>query len=137
MNEKLVAIVAECVRRNVYFSGSVGTHYSIQELIHSVGLTSINTLWKNAKKSLAELDSDSLFASTNTQKAKDQKFIVEALAEVFSYNQAEIAKANEAARLAQDRLVKLSALKSIRTAKEFEKLTEMTLEEIDAEIAKV
>lgn len=137
MNEKLVAIVAECVRRNIYFNGSVGTTYTIQELIHTAGLKSINTLWKNAKKALAELDSDSLFASTNTQKARDQKFIVEALAEVFAYNQAELEKARDAEKLSQERVAKLAALKSIRTAKEFEKLTEMTLEEIDAEIAKV
>lgn len=136
MNEKLVKLIAEAVEKNIVFRGAVGTAYTVQDLLHNVGIRSINDIWKRTKKELDALSTDSLFESSNSAKAKALQFQLDTLSEVFGYKQA-IAKAErDAAKVKEQAAQKLAVLSKIKTEKELEALGAMSLEDIDKEIEK-
>lgn len=138
MTDTLKKLIVKCVTKNVVFNGSVGSVYTVQELFHAVSnLKSIDTMWARAKKELAALDGDTLFASKNQSKKADLRLKVDTLAEVFDYKQEQAKLAKERAELAQERAEKLEILKKIKTEKEFKKMGKLSLKELEAEIEKL
>lgn len=136
MNETLKSLVVECVERNVLFQGSVGTAYTVQELFHTVNLTSINSIYSKTKKTLESMNTDSLFDTKNSTKEKALKLQVDTLKEVFLYKQ----EAEKAAKNAEKKRIenseRLIVLKKIKTEKELEELKAMSAEDIQKEIEK-
>lgn len=136
MNDKLKNLVAVCVEKNLTFSGSVGTVYTVQDLFHNVGVKSINNIYKRTKKELDSLSTDSLFENSNSAKATALQTQIDVLSGVFTYKQ----EAAKAERLADKRKLeaaeKLAVLSKIKTEKELEALGAMSLEDIEKEIEK-
>ena len=137
MNDQLKALVVQCVEKNVVFSGSVGTVYTVQDLLHVVKLQSINTIYKTTKKELDNLDTDSLFDNKNTSKEKALQLQVDTLKEVFSYKQDQEKQSREAEERRNERAEKLAKMKDIKAEKELEALKSMSLEDIEKEIEKI
>ena len=137
MNDQLKALVVQCVEKNVVFSGSVWTVYTVQDLLHVVKLQSINTIYKTTKKELDNLDTDSLFDNKNTSKEKALQLQVDTLKEVFSYKQDQEKQSREAEERRNERAEKLAKMKDIKAEKELEALKSMSLEDIEKEIEKI
>lgn len=135
MNEKLKNLIAKCVEKNIYISGQISTNYTVQDLLHTVGVRSIDTMYKRIKKELTSLSTDSLFENANTVKEKNLQLQVDVVREIFSYKQAKAKAATDAVKLREERATKLATLKNIKTTKEFEALGEKSIEELDKEIA--
>lgn len=136
MNENLQKLVAEAVINNVTFSGNIGTMYTVQDLFHSVGLKSINEIWKRTKKELEDLETDSLFETKNSAKTKNLQFQADVLKEVFVYKQTLAKEQAEAEKRKSEAAAKLAVLQKLKTAKELEALEKMSMEEIEKEIEK-
>jgi hypothetical protein len=135
MNEILKNLIAKCVEKNVYFSGQISTNYTVQDLLHTVGVRSIDTIYKRIKKELTSLSTDSLFENANTVKEKNLQLQLDTARGIFMYKQEQAKKAADAVKLREERTAKLATLKNIRTEKELSKLGKKSLKEIDKEIA--
>lgn len=136
MNTELKNLVAKCVEGNVTFGGSVGTSYTVQDLFHSVGVKSINSMWSRTKKELDSLSTDSLFKNSNSVKSKNLQLQLDTLKEVFDYKQESIKLEREAEKRKLEAANKLAVLSKIKTEKELEVLGKMSLEDIEKEIEK-
>lgn len=135
MKDTLKTLVATCVENNVVFVGGVGTAYTIQDLIHATSLQTINTMYQSAKKQLGALETDSLFKTSNTTKRKSLELQSETLREVFEYK-AELAEnAKKAEALRKEKAEKLALLNGAKGAAEMTRISKLTPEQIDAEIA--
>lgn len=136
MNEKLKNLIAQCVEKNVSFSGAVGSVYNVQELIHNTGMKSINNMWKRVKKAKDALETDSLYENSNSTKEKRLELEMETLSEIFKYKKEIADKAKELEARRKESAEKLAILKKMKTEKEFEELGKKSLEEINKEIEK-
>lgn len=137
MNEQLKALVVQCVEKNIIFSGTVGSAYTVQDLFHVTKLQTINTLYQATKKALESLDSDSLFDNKNTTKANLLTLQADTLKEIFAYKQAAEKAAKEAEANRAAKAEKLAKMKDIKAEKELEALKSMSLEDIEKEIEKI
>lgn len=135
MNERLKNLLAEAIDKNVTFQGQVGSLYTVQEILHTLSLRSINEVWKSYKKRLDALDTDTLFSSKNTSKEKELSFACETIKELFLYKKELIDKAKELEKASEERNKKLAFLKQLKTKKEYEALESLDNDSIDKEIA--
>lgn len=136
MNTELTKLVGACVEGNVHFGGAVGTSYTVQDLFHTVGVKSINNMWKRTKKELDSLSTDSLFKNSNSTKSKSLQLQLDALKEVFDYKQEALKLEREAEKRKEEAAEKLAILKKIKTEKELDEMKSMKLEDIEKEIEK-
>lgn len=123
--------VAKCVEKNISFDGGVGTVYTAQDLFHSLKQRSLNNLYKNTKKKLDSLDTDSLFDNSNTTLKNTLQLQVDTIKGVFEHNQAIIDL--KKAKVEND--AKIAKLRELRDEKELEAFKGKSTEEIDKEIA--
>lgn len=130
MENKLENLVTKCVLDNVYFEGMAGSLSSVQELVHTFSLTSLNKMYKRFKKELDSLDTDSLFDTTNSKKKSELTLKVETVAEVFTYKKSLADKEKEK----EKRREKRAALLALKTKKEIEEFEGKSLEEIEKEL---
>lgn len=135
MKETLKALIAESVVDNAMFSGTVGSSYTIQDLLHSASLQTINKMYQSTRSDLSKLETDSLYKNPNSSKRKSLEFQSNVLREVFEYKQ-ELAEASKkAAEEKEKRVQRLATLKNVQAVKELEKLGNMSLDDVNAEIA--
>lgn len=136
MNTNLKELIAKCVEKNINFSGNVGTAYTIQDLLHNVGVKSINNMWKRTKKELDGLSNDSLFENSNSTRSTVLQLQLDCLKEVFEFKQEQIKTIKEVEKRKAEASEKLTVLSKIKTEKELEALGAMSLEDIEKEIEK-
>lgn len=136
MKTSLEKLIAKCVIGNITFSGSVGSFYTIQDLFHTVGVRSIDAMWKKTKKELDSLSTDSLYENSNSKKANTLQVQLDVLKEVFEFKQEAIKAERAKEKLKAEASSKLAVLSKIKTEKELESLGKMSLEDIEKEIEK-
>lgn len=127
-------LIAEAVLNGVRFSGKVGTTYSVEDLVHNVSAQSLNSMYQAVKKELSSMDTDSLFANSNSTKRKNLEFQASVIKEVFTFKMEAEKKAKERNEARTQAAAKLAALKNIKVEKELEALGKKSLEEIEDEI---
>ena len=130
MENTLAQKITECVEKNVVFVGLVGSAYTVQDLIHTVNLTSLNKMHKRSKKELDTLDTDSLFENSNTGKERQLQLEVDTIKEVFLYKKG----LRDLEKQRAERLEKRKALLALKSDKELETFKNMSLEDINKEI---
>ncbi len=130
MENKLENLITKCVLENVYFSGLAGSVTTVQELVHTTSLASLNKMYKRFKKELESLDTDSLFDTTNSTKKNALSLQVDTIREVFDYKKSLIEKEKEK----EKRREKRAALLALKTKKEIEEFEGKSIEEIDKEL---
>lgn len=137
MNEHLKALITKCVLKDIYITGSIGSNYTVQDLLHTVGLKSIDAIYKRLKKEVSSLTTDSLYENANTVLEVNLQLQLDVIKAVFVYKQG-LAKAKaEAAVNRAEKAEKLRVLQGLRTTKQLEKLGSLTEAELDAQIAEI
>jgi len=136
MNTQLESLITQCVLKGTSFEGKLGsTAYTVQDLVHSVSLDTLNGMYKRLKKELADTDTDSLFQTKQTAKRNSIEFKISVVEEIFSYRLSKEAEERKAIKARQVREEKLALLKNIKGQKELEALKELSLEDLEKEIA--
>jgi hypothetical protein len=92
-------------------------------------------MYKRLKKELADTDTDSLFQTKQTAKRNSIEFKISVVEEIFSYRLSKEAEERKAIKARQVREEKLALLKNIKGQKELEALKELSLEDLEKEIA--
>lgn len=135
MTEKLKDLIVTCVAKNIVFTGTIGSAYSVQDLVHVVSLQTINTLHDSTEKAIEKLGSGSLFKNTSSAKKASLELVRDTLAAVFEYKQELIDAAKNAEKTRAEKAEKLRVLKDLKSVKDLEALGALTQEQLDAEIA--
>lgn len=135
MNDKLKDLIVTCVTKNTVFVGTIGSAYSVQDLVHAASLQTINTLHGVVEKAIEKLDSGSLFKNPSSAKKASLELERDTLAAVFEYKQGLVDAAKTAEKTRADKAEKLRVLKDLKSVKDLEALGKLSQEEIDAEIA--
>lgn len=133
MENTLVQLIAECVTKNVVFTGLVSSNYTVQDLVHTTTLTSLNKMYKRTKKELDGLETDTLFDSSNSTRKNRLELEVNTIKAVFEYNKALADAEKEKAK----RLEKRKALLALKSKKEIEVFEGKSIEEIDKALAEL
>ena len=136
MTEELKTLLGECVLKQVEFVGSVGSRYTVQDLIDdSMGLRTLNKMWKNLKKTLTDISEDSLFDNPSSNKVAELRLKINTVEAIFKYKKAKAEEEKERDRAKVEASRRLAHLKNIKDEKELEKMGKMTIEDINKEIA--
>jgi len=135
MTDKLKDLIVTCVTKNVTFSGTIGSAYSVQDLVHVTSLQTINTLHEATEKAIEKLGSGSLFKNTSSARKASLELERDTLAAVFEYKQGLVDAAKTAEKTRAEKAEKLRVLKDLKSVKDLEALGKLSQEEIDAEIA--
>jgi len=135
--ETLNNLISKCVLGNVIFEGQIGHAYTVQELLNSTGKRTLNQLYQFYKKKTKSLGEDSLFEGTSGSRTKRASFElkIDTLKAIFDFvTEREEAEKNKGATR-EAALIKLAALKSIKTSKDFRAMEDLTDEALATEIA--
>ncbi len=135
MTKEFKALVSECVVKNVVFQGAVGSTFTVQELVHSTSLATLNKMWQAAKARYAKLNTDSLFETNSAQQSNRIQLEMDTLKAVFIHVKTKEEKNAKAAELRKQRKAKLDMLREAKAKKEVKDTKKMSMKEIDAEIA--
>lgn len=136
--EKLKELVSTCVLGGVMFEGQLGTQaYSVQDLVHSVNLESIESMWKRTKTQVAALETDSLFKTRTSSKKVALELKVEVLEAVFHYKHDRQQAARQREVLKKEAAERIAVLKEIKTTKEYDAMGKKSVAALDKEISEL
>lgn len=133
--EKLNELIGKCVLKGIMFPGTLGSQsYSVQDLIHSCSLNTLNNMWKSLKKELSTLDTDSLFKSQSSTKKNKISLQVDTVAAIFEYRQELEEAARNRAKAREEAQKKLAILTHAKDKAEIDRINSLSPKKLAKEI---
>ena len=134
MSKQLEKLIAECVIANVVFTGLVSSAYTVQDLIHSTNLDSIDRMGQNIQKRIETMKTNSFRKTRNTQAKRLLQLQYDTLAEIYDYKVDLDAKRAKRAKERKANVEKLANLRQAHTAVELKELGKLSSEDIAKQI---
>lgn len=137
----LIALIGKAVVSNLRFSGMANSTYGVHDLMHTCSLTTLDNMYQSLVKQKEREQKGSLASISgkigNARKVNDITRKIELLQGIYQFRVDENTRLEEAKATRENAAKRTTLLEGIRDQKKLEKFQNMTLEEIEAEIAKV
>lgn len=135
--ENLSSQIGEAVIKNVTFPGVIGNaSYTVIDLMHNVKLESLDSMYQALMKQMKSSSTDSLSASSlsNTRKVSALQYRIDLIKAIYTWRVEESDRKAKSKQLAAAKKAKLEILKKVKSEKEMESITQMSLEDIEKQI---